>query len=323
MKQDLTIEEITAAAGQRATGYVTVDQSAAGTRVRIPVILLNGAHEGPTLMIASGVHGDDLNTVPMVWRIASTIDLGELRGQLIAAPVINPLAFEAGSHLTPADQMSPAFPGDAAGTISQRIGHHIHNKLLVKADYVIDMHGGSKNATLATLAHIDGGSEPDIFARTRDMAAAFGPQLIVVQEGKPGQPPRGMAQVASRRGAPGIYVGMGRMGFNEEDTARGTEGVFNIMRLLGMLPGEPVYGDPPRMTRTELYQSTAYGGGFFPAVVAGQEVETGDVLGVVFDMFGQQKAEVKAETSGIVDAIRFYPVVSAGDWVASIARWQE
>ncbi|MBL8120483.1 MAG: succinylglutamate desuccinylase/aspartoacylase family protein [Anaerolineae bacterium] len=323
MKSDFVIENIRASVGERAQGFITVDESAAGIRTRIPIILLNGAHEGPTLMIASGVHGDDLNTIPMVWRIAESIDLATLYGQVIAAPIINPLAFEAGTHLTPTDHSSPVFPGDAAGTISQRIGHHIYNKLVVQADYVIDMHGGSKNATLATLAHIDGGCKPEIFAKAQDMATAFQPQLIVVQESKPGSQPRGLAQAACRREAVGIYVGLGQMGFNEQDTVRGTAGVLNVMRHIKMLPGEPSpVTTPPHITYTELYQKTGYGGGFFPAVSAGQEVNVGDLLGTVFDVFGQPKAQIKAEVAGIVDAIRFYPVVAAGDWVASIARWE-
>lgn len=323
MKSDFVIEGITVKPGERSQGYIVVDESAAGTRTRIPVILLNGAHPGPTLMIASGVHGDDLNTIPMVWRIADSVHLNELRGQIIAAPVVNPLAFEAGTHLTPADNSAPVFPGNAAGTISQRIGHHIYSKLVVRADYVIDMHGGSKNATLATLAHLDGGSEPAIFSRAMDMARAFQPQLIVIQEAKTNSPPRGLAQAACRRGAVGIYVGLGQMGFNENDTKRGTEGVLNIMRYLNLLPEEPSpITAEPAVTYTELYQETAYGGGFFPAVLAGQVVEEGDLLGTVYDVFGQSHAQVKAKVAGIVDAIRFYPVVAAGDWVASIARWE-
>ena len=324
MKSEFVVENIRANAGERAEGFIVVDQSAAGICTRIPLILLNGKHEGPTLMIASGVHGDDLNTIPMVWRIADTIDLNTLHGQLIAAPIINPLAFEAGTHLTPTDNSSPAFPGDAAGTISQRIGYHIYNKLVVQADYVIDMHGGSKNATLATLAHIDGGCKPEIFSKAKEMATAFHPQLIVVQEAKPGSQPRGLAQSACRRGAVGIYIGLGQMGFNETDTIRGTDGVFNIMRYLNMLPGEPSpVTQPPHITYTELYQKTAYGGGFFPAVSAGQEVNEGDLLGTVFDVFGRLQVQIKAEVAGIVDAIRFYPVVAPGDWIASIARWEK
>lgn len=323
MKSKLVIEGTTANAGARAQGFVVVDESAAGTRIRIPVILLNGVHEGPTLMLASGVHGDDLNTIPMVWRIAESVKLDELHGQIIAAPIINPLAFEAGTHLTPSDNSDPVFPGNAAGTVSQRMGHQIYNKLVLQADYVIDMHGGSKNATLATLAHIDGGCEPTIFAKAKAMATAFHPQLIVIQEPKPGSSPRGLSQVACRRGAVGIYIGLGQMGFNEDDTVRGAEGILNIMRHLKMLPQDPSPTTAaPAITYTEHYQKTAYGGGFFSAVSAGQAVNEGDLLGSVFDVFGQPRAEIKAEAAGIVDAIRFYPVVAAGDWVASIARWE-
>jgi predicted deacylase len=323
MKSEFVVENIRANVGEKAQGFIAVDQSAAGIHTRIPVILLNGAHEGPTLMIASGVHGDDLNTIPMVWRIAERIDLAMLRGQVIAAPIINPFAFEAGTHLTPADNSAPSFPGDAGGTVSQRIGHHVYNKLVVRANYVIDMHGGSKNATLATLAHIDGGCEPEIFSKAKAMATAFQPQLIVVQEAKPGSPVRGLAQAACRNGSVGIYIGLGQMGFNEQDTLRGTDGVFNIMRHVNMLPGEPAsVATTPHITYTELYQKSPYGGGFFPAVSAGQEVKVGDVLGTVVDVFGQPQGQIKAEVAGIVDAIRFYPVVAVGDWVASIARWE-
>lgn len=322
MKSEFVVEDIRANAGEKAQGFIVVDQSPAGIRTRIPIILLNGAHEGPTLMIASGVHGDDLNTIPMVWRIAEQIDLAALRGQVIAAPVINPLAFEAGTHLTPADNSAPVFPGNAGGTVSQRIGNQVYHKLVLRADYAIDMHGGSKNATLATLAHIDGGCAPEIFARAKAMATAFQPELIVVQEEKPGSPPRGLAQAACRNGAVGIYVGLGQMGFNEQDTLRGTDGVFNIMRHLGMLPGDAYAAATPHITYTELYQKSPYGGGFFPAVSAGQEVKVDDLLGTVLDVFGQPKGQIRAEVAGIVDAIRFYPVVAVGDWVASIARWE-
>lgn len=323
MKPKFVIEDITASPGERAQGYIAVDESAAGTLIRIPVILLNGAHEGPTLMLASGVHGDDLNTIPMVWRIAETLNLNELHGQIIAAPIINPLAFEAGTHLTPADNSAPAFPGDANGTVSQRIGHQIYQKLVIHADYVIDMHGGSKNATLATLAHLDGGCEPAIFERAKAMAAAFQPELMVIQESKPGTPTRGLAQSACRRGAVGIYIGLGQMGFNEIDTVRGTEGVFNVMRHLKLLHGEPLpAATEPAVTYTELYQKSPFGGGFFPAVQAGQVVNVGDLLGTVMDVFGQPRGEIRAEVAGIVDAIRFYPVVAVGDWIASIARWE-
>jgi predicted deacylase len=320
MKAELRIDDVCARPGETARGFVLFDESAAGTLVRAPVILVNGREPGPTLVVTSGVHGDDLNTVPMTWRVAEQTDPAALRGQLILVPVVNPVAFEAGTHLTPADNGTPTVPGSPAGTLSQRIGHHLHEKIVLRADYLLDMHGGSKRSTLAALAGVDAGAAPEVVAAATAMAEAFDPDLIILMQPKGSEPPGGMFQVASRRGAPGLIIGMGQMGFNAADTARGARGVLNVLKHLGMLPGAPERLANPRRTGSELYHHTPFGGGFFPAVRAAQPVEAGDVLGTVCDIFGEPRGEVRAQVTGLVAAIRFYPVVSAGEWVASVAR---
>jgi predicted deacylase len=319
---DLIVDDLRAGPGTKARGFIALAEGPAGTQVRAPVLLVNGRQAGRCVLVASGVHGDDLNTVPMTWRLAQEVDAADLRGRLILAPVVNPVAFEAGSHLTPADNAAPSFPGDPSGSLSQRIGHGFYTKVVVHADYVIDMHGGSRNATLAILAAVDGTAAPEVLVAAKAMAEAFQPEVIVVHEPKPGHPAEGLMQAASKRGLPSIYLGIGQMGFNDADTTRGVWGVINILRHLGMLPDAPArLAAAPPYTRTELYQSTPFGGAFEPAVRAGQVVSAGDVLGRVRDIFGRPRGEVQAKVGGIVDAIRFYPVVSAGDWVASIARW--
>lgn len=320
MKPELRVDDLVARAGEKAKGFVLFDESAAGVQVRAPVMLINGAHEGATLVVTSGVHGDDLNTIPMTWRIAEQIDAAELRGQVIAVPIVNPIAFEAGSHLTPTDNATPSVPGNQHGSISERIGYSLYHKIVVQADYLIDMHGGSKRSTLAALAGIDGAAPEDTVKRARGMAEAFNTDLIIVMQPKGEGPPTSMFQVASRNGAPSLIIGMGRMGFNKEDTERGARGVLNVLKHLDMLDGKPEITVTPRETGSELYHYTPHGGGFVPAVEAAQEVHEGDVLGVVYDVFGVEVGQVTAQTDGMVAAIRFYPVVSAGDWVASVAR---
>ncbi len=320
MKTELKVDELVASPGETVKGFILFDESAAGVQVRVPAILINGVHEGPTLVVTSGVHGDDLNTIPMTWRISEQIDPADLHGQVITVPIVNPVAFEAGTHLTPTDNKTPSVPGNQHGTISERIGYHLYQKIVLQADYLIDMHGGSKRSTLAALAGIDGAAPEDIVKRAHGMAEAFNTDLIIVMQPKTAGPPRSMFQVASRNGAPSLIIGMGRMGFNQDDTERGARGVINVLKHLKMLEGEPELTVTPRETGSELYHYTPYGGGFFPAVEAAQEVREGDVLGTVHDVFGTQIGQVTAQTDGMVAAIRFYPVVSASEWVASIAR---
>jgi uncharacterized protein len=320
MKSELDIAGLRVMPGEKARGFVDLAQGPAGTLVRAAIIAINGTAEGPTLLAVSGVHGDDLNTVPMIWRLAQELDPNQLSGQLLLVPVANPLAFEAGTHLTPADNAAPSFPGNPAGTISQRMAHSLFVHLAERANYVLDMHGGSRNATLACLAIVESSVDEATYAKSRAMAEAFHPEVIVIHE--PSSGPAGLAQAANRSGIPGAYLGLGQMGFNEADTVRGVTGVKNILRYLRMLPGnvEPA-AVQPAYTRKELYQRAAMGGAFEPAVRAGEAVTRGDVLGRLRNVFGQPVGEVLAETDGVVDAIRNNPVVAAGDWVASIAPW--
>ena len=319
-EQPLILGPIIAPVGEKAKGFITIDESGAGTLVRAPVMLVNGVHEGPTLVLASGVHGDDLNSIPMIWRIVQRLDAHALYGQVIAVPISNPLALEAGAHLTPEDGKSLSFPGRLDGTISERMSYQLYHLVVRRADYLIDLHGGSINATLAVLASIDASADPRIRSETEAMARAFGPQLIVVHEQKKKGNGMSMAQAACYNSAPGIYIGMGQVGFNDSDTRRGTEGVLNVMRHLKM-QAEPVReNNNALLASTELYHYTPYGGGFFPEVAAGDIVSAGDSLGIVADVFGRPVGQILAEVNGIVDAIRNYPAVSTGDWVASVAR---
>jgi hypothetical protein len=231
------------------------------------------------------------------------------------------VAFEAGSHLTPADHKTPSVPGNAQGTISERIGYHLYHKIIIQANYLLDMHGGSVRSTLAALAGVDSGAAPAVVAAAQAMAIAFNPDVLILMKPKSPGPPTGMFQVTSRNGAPGLIIGMGQMGFNEVDTVRGTRGALNVMRHLKMIDGEPELVAQTRVTGAELYHYSPFGGAFFPSVVAGQEVRAGDALGVMYDVFGDPVGAINANIAGLVDAIRYYPVVTGGDWVATVAAW--
>jgi len=203
--------------------------------------------------------------------------------------------------------------------MSDRIGYHLYHKIALKADYVMDMHGGSVNSTLAVMAIVDGGADERTVATSKAMAEAFNPDLIIVSKPKSDKPPAGLAAVSSHNGLPSLMIGMGQIGFNEVDTARGARGVMNVMRHLDMLDGKPERVVTPRYTSFSIYYSAPLGGGFFPTVEAGQEVKAGDCMGTIHDVFGKQIGEVKTEISGVMEAIRFYPVIAAGDWVATVA----
>jgi hypothetical protein len=317
MKQSVTIAGVTAASGNRSHGYLVVDETPGGSLLRVPVIVINGAEAGPTIVVTTGVHGDDLTTLPVIWEAARRIDPASLAGQWVGVPVANPPAFDAGSHLTPGDHKSLTFPGRRDGTVSERIAYALAQHLLPGTDYLIDMHGGSVRSTLAALAMIEetGGVTQE---RQELMARAFGPDVVIRKGHKP-DGPRSLTGEASVRGVAALVIGMGTFGFDPAVTARGTDGVLNVMRAIGMLPGGAAPTPEPIEALIEVYQQSPATGVFFPSVEIGAVVEAGRVVGEIRNMFGDSIADVRAQTTGVVDALRHNPVILAGDWVISIA----
>ena len=63
---------------------------------------------------------------------------------MIAMPVVNPLAFAAGSRTTPEDGLNLArvFPGNPNGSITERLAAVIFNEYVSRANYLIDLHSG-------------------------------------------------------------------------------------------------------------------------------------------------------------------------------------
>jgi uncharacterized protein len=322
MKSAFSIAGLTTAPGTASSGYMIVDETPGGSMFRVPLMIINGAQAGPTLLVTTGVHGDDLTTLPVIWELASRVKPDSLRGQWIGIPVANPPAFDAGSHLTPGDHKSLTFPGRRDGTVSERIAFILAQQLLSGGiDYLIDMHGGSVRSTLAVLAMIEetGGATQD---SQEKIARAFGPDVLIRKGFKP-DAPRSLTGEANVRGIPAVVVGMGVYGFYDEFTERGTHGIVNVMRALGMLAGTVENRNAPIEALIEVYQQSPASGVFFPRVRVGTMVEKGQVVGTIRNMFGGAIADVQAQTTGVIDALRHNPVIPAGDWVVSIAPLAE
>jgi predicted deacylase len=94
-------------------------------------------------------------------------------------------------------------------------------------------------------------------------------------------------------------------------------GVLNVMRYLGILPGEA----PPATIERELFGegdidkslAAPVSGFLVPRVELLDAVEAGDILGVVEDLAGEALAEIRAPAAGIVVLRRNSPVVASGE----------
>lgn len=308
--------------GQKQTGWLEVAGRADGSAWQLPFLYVTGQQPGPTLIVTAAVHGDEYEGVETIPLVFQQVQPAALRGTLVMVPVCNMPAYETVQRSSPIDGLNLArvFPGDANGTITQRIAYWIKEKLLAHADFYIDLHSGGVAATIpALIGYIrDAGK---LGQASLAGAIAFGAPVLW------GHPlpiaPGRTVSAATDLGVPSLYTEAPGGGYAQpDDLACFTQGVLNVMKHLKMLDGAP---QPRPMTHhlvgdgdLDSVIDADIAGYFRAEVELLTAVKAGQRLGIVQDFFGQVLQEVVADQDGIVILLRRIHRVNAGDGLVHI-----
>jgi hypothetical protein len=118
-----------------------------------------GQAPGPTLLAVAGVHGDEYEGMAAVREVFAALDPATMSGSLLAIPIANPLAYAARTRSTPSEvdglNLARVFPGDAGGTVTQRLAHHLLclvERNVGAGDLFVDLHSGSADVAFAAMA---------------------------------------------------------------------------------------------------------------------------------------------------------------------------
>ena len=282
------------------------DRSFEASYVNIPVFVARGQTPGPTLCLAAGVHGDELNGVEVARRAFARVNPKELRGTLIALPIINAEGFRSGNRYLPDRRdLNRAFPGSSGGSVARLIAHAIFTKVVSRCDALVDLHTASNQRTNLPQVRADL-SDPAI----RELATHFGLGIVVGGSGPDGS----LRGETAKAGIPAIIYEAGEpFRFQEDEIERGLHGVENVMAYLEMtdqvdreIPDNRVYQNS-RWIRT----TTGKSGFFFPTAELGDIVRKGDSLGKIVDPLTDASFEIISPIGGeIVGMAVPQPVLS-------------
>ncbi|MHB9287550.1 succinylglutamate desuccinylase/aspartoacylase family protein [Halobacteriales archaeon Cl-PHB] len=303
-----------AAPGEIDTGRLAVGETRDGSAVGLPVAVINGATEGKTLYVQAASDGDELNGVGVVSRVVPAIDPAELSGTVLVVGVVNYFGYQVAEHRNPIDdtKLNRAYPGDAAGTASERIAAATF-EAATRADLALDLHQGSTSKMIEEV-RVRCGQRHRLHEECLQLAKVFGCGHILDQKGPDGQ----LARAAPDEGVPTVDPELGgAVGWDEQSIQAGVDGVFEVLRFYGFLEGEAAVSAQTRATGFEQYGSPA-GGLVDFKVGLGESVEAGQTLFEVTDVFGATKAEVTADSPGIFWRSRRLPHVATGEYVCSV-----
>ena len=283
------------------------DRTFEASYLNMPVFVARGASPGPTLCLAAGVHGDELNGVEIARRAFSGIDAGALRGTVIALPAINAEGVRTGNrYLSDRRDLNRAFPGSAGGSVARLIAHNVFTEVLVHCDALVDLHTASNNRTNLPQIRADI-SDPEI----RELAIHFGTGIVIAGEGPDGS----LRREAAKAGIPSIIYEAGAPHrFQEDEIARGVAGVESVMAYLGMadrpereIPESRIY-ERSRWLRVRMQE----GGFFFPEAALGDTVSRGETLGRIVDPLTNDSHPVVSSVSGEIIGMAFSRPVLSG-----------
>ena len=299
--------------GETRTFALKVSEYPDTTPMRIPIIVVNGRHSGPVLLVNAAVHGDELNGVEIVRQLIFEVDHGTMRGALVCVPVVNlPGFLNSTRYLPDRRDLNRAFPGSPNGNLAERIASEFFEQVVKKANYCIDLHTAAEGRD--NMPHTRADMEkPEV----KRIARAFGSRVIINNEGNRTT----LRYNAIKSGTPTITVEMGEAHHFQFDYIKeGLAGVLNVMVELNMIDGT-VLQPPFRTIVRETEWLRAKRGGILlmktkPETLAFE----GDLLAQVTSPFGTAVDRVTAPFTGIIVGVTTEPLAEPGAPICHIVK---
>ncbi len=291
--------------GHRVRLSWTTGQSFSGSVMETPVVVVHGERPGPRLCLTAGTHGDELNGVEVVRRIAYKIEPTALSGTVIAVPIVNLLGFSRGSRYLPDRRdLNRFFPGNARGSSASRIAASFFEAVIDHCDALVDFHTGSFDR--ANLPQVRGDlTLPAVVEFTR----GFGATAVLHSPGAAGM----LRTATTRRGIPAVTFEIGGpKHLQPEEIEHGERAIDSLMFKMGMVERRRRWAEPQAVFYESRWIRADQGGMLFSEVRLGDRVAAGQRLGQVIDPVSNRLADIKAPEDGRIIGMALNQLVLPG-----------
>lgn len=318
MASGLKIAGNQVAAGQRLTINIPVAGLYTHTEMNMPVHVLRGRRAGPRLFVCAAIHGDEIIGVEIIRRLLKFKILKQLRGSLIAVPIVNIYGFINNSRYLPDSRdLNRFFPGSEKGSLTSRLANIFMKEIVANSTHGIDLHAGSHHRiNLPQIrASLD---EPE----TQRLAMAFGAPVVLNANLRDGS----LRQAVYEEGIPMLLYEAGEaLRFDEFAIRAGLKGILNTMRCIGMLPSRTARAFKPRslVASSTSWVRAPASGILRTQIPLGGRVKVDKKIGEIADPFGDDETAVASHLDGIVIGRTNLPLVHEGDALFHIASFND
>ncbi len=297
--------------GARQNIRYTVSETYLGDPIRIPVTIINGVRDGPTVFLSAAAHGDELNGIEVVREVAHDWDHTDLRGTLVCLPVLNVPGFISQERYLPIydRDLNRSFPGHPESTSAKRIANRVFRNFIEPCDLGLDFHTSTRGRT--NMLHVRADMSMPRIAR---VANAFASNVVLDSEGPEGS----LRREASTVGTPTVTVEMGEAHrFQRDLIDRALSGTLSVLAEFGLLATEVVAWPGWRTIIDDDAEKTwlrADTGGLVEMHHdRGALVEAGDRICTITNPFKEDSDVVTAPFTGLLVGILENPLVYPGN----------
>lgn len=300
--------------GSRAVVDIPFGKLYTHTELNIGAHVIHGQKEGPVLLVAAALHGDEINGVEICRRLLKLPRLSQLKGTLIVVPIVNTYGFVQQSRYLPDRRdLNRSFPGSEKGSLGSRMAFQFTDKILKKCTHAIDLHTGA----------IHRSNLPQVRASAKDktalrMAEVFNAPVIIKAASREGT----MRGTANSLGIPILLYEAGEaLRFDEQSINIGVRGILNVMTDLGMLrAGRRKPATRSLFSKKSSWVRAEHDGIARYYVGLGQTVKTGDTLAHIYSPYSDFEVTVSATFDGIVIGRNNLPLVNEGEALFHVAE---
>lgn len=303
-------------AGSRASLSLELPGQSRYTPLSMPVHIVHGRKEGPTMFVSAAIHGDEIGGIEIIRQLLNQKALNRLKGTLICVPVVNVFGFLNHTRYMPDRRdLNRSFPGSEHGSLAARVANTFRKEIIDRADYGIDLHTGANHRT--NYPHIRANMEDPETAR---LARAFNTAVIVNATLRDGS----LRGYAVEQGVPVLLYEAGEaLRFEKLAVSAGVRGVLNVLGAVGMI--NRTVKRRPHVTveaETSHWVRANRSGLIRNSVALGSHVAKGDALADLSDWLGDEETVVKATREGVVIGCTNLPIVNEGDALFHVAEFE-
>ncbi|MFV0257086.1 MAG: succinylglutamate desuccinylase/aspartoacylase family protein [Acidimicrobiales bacterium] len=305
---------VTVQPGQRRQTELPIARLVSGSQLALPVIMLHGRSDGPTLWLTAAIHGDEVAGTEIIRRVLARLDPRDLRGTLVALPVVNVHGFNTNDRYLPDRRdLNRSFPGSSRGSLASRIADLLMTEVVTRSDVGIDLHTGAAQRTNLPQIRADLSDLP-----TAELAAVFGAPIAVHARIRDGS----LRHAATEAGVTVLLFEGGEASRLEQDPVTvGTSGVLRVMAELDMIDEHEVTAERTRLMSARSTWMRANRSGMVHLEAAlGDVVTQNQPLASVYDPYGKRLGTVRSRVPGLIIGQTRSALLTRGDALAHVAE---